>query len=52
MLWSTVSGARVAEKMDIHKKGAFMGLITADKKIITTGGDNAVKVWESNIDLS
>lgn len=29
-----------------------MGLITNDKKIITSGGDNTVKVWSSNIDLS
>lgn len=65
MLWNTESGVRLSEKVgielyyfnglsfniDAHKRGILNSLITSDGRIITSGGDNAVKVWTPSFDL-
>lgn len=51
MLWNTESGVRLSEKVDAHKRGILNSLVTSDGRIITSGGDNAVKVWTPSYDL-
>jgi hypothetical protein len=45
MVWNTETGNRLLERTDAHKRGVLTGLLCGSGKIITSGGDNAIKVW-------
>jgi hypothetical protein len=55
MVWNTETGNRLLERagkshrplilLDAHKRGILTGLLSECGKIITSGGDNAVKIW-------